>query len=232
MPDSKKITVEMLREMVHYEPLSGIFTFKKKISQRKLKGMDAVSYINCDGYKTVLVNKQQILAQRVAYALMTGNFPVGMLKFKDNNKENIKWDNLYLMDAVVGDFDHSTPEGRKIYNKAHRDQYPEKNKNVMLKCTFGIDLIEYKKMFQEQNGKCAICDCAETAFMNGKPLALAVDHDHDKGFVRGLLCRACNVAIGNLKEKEKNFLNAIKYLQKHKQAQKTNNVIHLTKGKK
>jgi len=58
---------------------------------------------------------------------------------------------------------------------------------------------EYDKMFSEQNGVCMICLQPETVLKHGKVAALAVDHCHDTGKVRGLLCNNCNTALGKLK---------------------------------
>jgi hypothetical protein len=64
-------------------------------------------------------------------------------------------------------------------------------------------------MLLEQDGVCAICggDC-----MTGK--SLAVDHDHDTGKIRGLLCQRCNQAIGLLDHDVDKMLSAITYLRK------------------
>lgn len=75
---------------------------------------------------------------------------------------------------------------------------PEKTKlayrRCMLKRRYGITLEEYEKMFAEQDGKCAICKGVCPTGRN-----LAVDHDHDTGKVRGLLCSRCNQGIGQLR---------------------------------
>lgn len=51
-------------------------------------------------------------------------------------------------------------------------------------------------MLAEQNGVCAICEKPETTMRKGKLKALAVDHDHESGRVRSLLCQRCNMALG------------------------------------
>lgn len=79
-----------------------------------------------------------------------------------------------------------TPEGRR------------KIQCRMLRNRFGITLEEYEEMLERQDGKCAICGKAESALSNaGIPgKMLAVDHDHETGRVRGLLCQRCNIGIG------------------------------------
>lgn len=53
-------------------------------------------------------------------------------------------------------------------------------------CKFGITPEQYDRMLADQNGVCAICERPP------KNRRLAVDHDHDTGRVRGLLCWWCN----------------------------------------
>lgn len=70
---------------------------------------------------------------------------------------------------------------------------------AMVKKTYGIEPEEYDRLFALQGGKCYIC--RRTA----RSRRLAVDHDHETGEVRGLLCsdseRGCNHAIlGNIKD--------------------------------
>ena len=76
-------------------------------------------------------------------------------------------------------------------------QVKEAHKPVMwfdahLKRNYGITLEEHTKMFEDQNGRCAICGNEG----NGKWKKLCVDHCHTTGKVRKLLCHHCNTALG------------------------------------
>jgi hypothetical protein len=81
--------------------------------------------------------------------------------------------------------------------------------NTKLKARFGISVEEYERMLAEQSGKCRIC-AQEVSYMGHK---LAVDHDHASGKVRGLLCKACNLAIGNFKDDPALCIAAAEYLK-------------------
>jgi len=85
---------------------------------------------------------------------------------------------------------------------------PEKRKKYRLKYRFGISLEEYDRLFEKQNGVCAIC--GEPANRRG---SLDVDHDHDTGEIRGLLCWNCNTGIGKFKENAALLKRAAKYLE-------------------
>jgi hypothetical protein len=109
------------------------------------------------------------------------------------------------------------------YTKAHRDKLKEKmskeewsefHREVNLMQKFGLTLEDYDLMLEEQNGVCAICGEEETSIRLGKTKLLAVDHDHETGEVRGLLCARCNMAIGLLNEDIDILKSAIKYITK------------------
>lgn len=85
----------------------------------------------------------------------------------------------------------------------------------ILKKHFGMSEDDYNQMFVAQNGVCAICQKPEqgTCGIYRTPRVLAVDHDHETGKVRGLLCHACNAALGLFREDIETFLRAIAYLK-------------------
>lgn len=78
---------------------------------------------------------------------------------------------------------------------------------------YGMTVGEYDTMFAAQAGKCAICRQPETATRLGKVRKLCVDHDHETGRIRGLLCSDCNFGIGMLKENPQILEAAAKYLE-------------------
>jgi hypothetical protein len=78
---------------------------------------------------------------------------------------------------------------------------------------YGLSRKQYNEMFRKQRGCCAICGVHQSEFKK----ALAVDHNHSTGKNRGLLCSACNVAIGLLKEDREVLRKAMLYLQIYNQ---------------
>jgi hypothetical protein len=103
---------------------------------------------------------------------------------------------------------------REHSRKARRTN-PGYHKNMQLRRLYGIDLAEYNRMLDAQNGCCDVCGNAEKNEIAGKTLSLAVDHDHDTGAVRALLCSACNTAIGLLGDNPGLIDAAKAYLAKH-----------------
>lgn len=107
---------------------------------------------------------------------------------------------------------------RVKYTKAWRKRNPEKakqhnlnqrksNPNTILYTKYGhlrqywpelplsLAVAEYNKLFEQQQGRCAICGRRHTEF----PRQLDVDHNHISKQVRGLLCWSCNIGLGYFK---------------------------------
>lgn len=101
-----------------------------------------------------------------------------------------------------------------------RDDYWARRKWLSLKIKYGITKEQYKEMYLDQDGKCAICKRHETDQYKGTILTLTVDHDHDTGKVRGLLCRLCNIALGRFREEILVLKNAIAYLERNGKLEK------------
>lgn len=93
--------------------------------------------------------------------------------------------------------------------------YEEKTKSGNLK-KYGITIDEFNEMLEKQKSLCAICFLPETRLNRaGKLNQLSVDHCHDTGKIRGLLCSKCNFAIGHLNNKPELCINAFNYLNNH-----------------
>jgi hypothetical protein len=83
--------------------------------------------------------------------------------------------------------------------------------------SFGVDAPRYQEMLREQNGVCAICHEPERSpdKASGKTRDLAIDHNHETGAIRQLLCSNCNRAIGLFRDDPALLDAARAYLHKH-----------------
>lgn len=83
---------------------------------------------------------------------------------------------------------------------------------------YGITAERYAAMFEAQCGLCALCHEPEKARNNGdgEVRRLAVDHDHETGVVRSLLCSRCNAGLGNFDDDPAALRAAADYLEAHR----------------
>lgn len=104
------------------------------------------------------------------------------------------------------------------YNKAYQADYRVRE-DVQFKSwmrnlhrNYGITPACFNKLWVAQGGKCAICE------VNLKPRgrmadAVAVDHNHQTGEVRALLCRKCNHGLGHFLDSPELLQMAAEYLR-------------------
>ena len=101
----------------------------------------------------------------------------------------------------------------------------ERVKDRRLRRDYDITIDDYNKMLEEQGGCCKICGAHEDNFKK----SLNIDHCHDTGYVRSLLCMDCNTGIGRFKEDVKILAKAIDYINKFKggnKHEKQRNMAH------
>ena len=141
---------------------------------------------------------------------------------KKTKSVNNFYKNKYHKDGLASACKPCASKYSKEYwkkNKSKLDEYNKQwkkkntdinyNRRVALKHKYNITLEQYDRMFESQNGVCAICDLAD---VTGR--RLAVDHNHKTGKVRSLLCYKCNTRLGVIEDKD--FMDKAKqYLKGH-----------------
>lgn len=102
---------------------------------------------------------------------------------------------------------------KKEYHESYYKRSEVKNRvrEYLIKYRYKITLEERNKIFNIQNGCCAICNKHQSLFERD----LDIDHSHKTGKVRGLLCRHHNLLIGNAQENVEILKRAIDYLNKY-----------------
>ncbi len=105
--------------------------------------------------------------------------------------------------AAVRAYRESHPDMNRKRYWANRDA--ERERHLVRK--YGITLAVYATMLAAQLGKCAICGKPEP-----KHKTLDVDHDHETGRVRGLLCTSCNRVLGHAHDSVERLQAAVEYL--------------------
>lgn len=112
-------------------------------------------------------------------------------------------------------------EGNRGQVAADRAADPERVLRDNLQTKYALSLERYREMLAAQDGRCAICGVASPGDVRID--RFHVDHDHSccpgdtscGRCVRGLLCRACNTALGNFRDNPDVLLSAVAYLLSH-----------------
>lgn len=95
------------------------------------------------------------------------------------------------------------------HHRAFKKAQKKNNHERRVAKVYGLEPGDYDRMYAEQGGVCAICQRAR-----GVVKRLAVDHDHDTGLVRGLLCGPCNQLVGYFRNSPDTFRRAADYLDR------------------
>lgn len=123
-----------------------------------------------------------------------------MQQYRLNNREKAN--------EKVRNYYYKNKEKINFYQRKRRKDLGL-DKKYKLKNRYGLSLEDYNKLVTKQNGRCAIC--LNCIFREN----LAVDHNHLTNQIRGLLCKPCNLGLGNFKDNIFNLENAIIYLRRN-----------------
>ncbi len=107
---------------------------------------------------------------------------------------------------LEGDNLHIEPSGSRRCKTCRRV--------TVRKCKCGITELEYNALVDQQENRCAICRQPETTKnRDGEISTLSVDHDHNTGRLRALLCRRCNTSVALLREDIGYATSLVEYLK-------------------
>jgi len=213
-----ELTFEEVSEAIVYDPETGIFNWKVDVSKNVKQGSVAGTFKNCrhrttgqiKSYLYIRYKDREMVGSRVAWLLATGEWPESnrSVMFVDGDTKNLRFTNLRLSEPTT----KITKEDGRVVRKIPR----EKQRQYSLKRYYGMDHSDYMAMFLRQEGKCAICrEPEKEKDRHGNIRVLAVDHCHDSGKVRELLCYACNSMLGQARDKIETLEAGISYLKKH-----------------
>lgn len=102
---------------------------------------------------------------------------------------------------------------KACFKERYRKYDPLANRKKHVKRYYGLDWEVYEQMYEDQNGCCHICKKDMLLYEKDKLNVAHVDHDHDTGEVRGLLCHYCNAGIGYLQDNPMLLRKAADYLE-------------------
>ncbi len=87
-------------------------------------------------------------------------------------------------------------------------------RDAKLRHKYGITVKKFDKLMTAQGGRCAICN-RTLEWGDDRHMKPHVDHDHETGAVRGILCGYCNLMIGWSQDTPERLIAGAKYLNSH-----------------
>lgn len=212
MVKNVELTFECLSDVLSYDAESGSFTWRVSINSRAKQGHRAGVWQrmqNGKDYYSITYRGRKLSGAQVAWLLHYGEWPDRSVFFIDGDTKNLKISNLKLAEFKAERVEKEDGSTRYKMSKNQQRHYG-------LMRYYGISISEYAEMYRKQDGKCAICHHPETTKDHrGELRVLAVDHCHDTGAVRELLCYSCNSMLGQAKDKVEVLLAGAEYIKKH-----------------
>jgi hypothetical protein len=133
-------------------------------------------------------------------------------KRKPKTPEQIEERNRKRRERYANDLEYRDRERQHAmdYNASH----PETKRTNRLKLYFGITPQQYNELLLKQGGVCAICGkkMGEVGEVGKRKHSMYVDHDHQTGKVRGILCNRCNFGLGQFLDNPETLKKAAEYL--------------------
>jgi hypothetical protein len=96
------------------------------------------------------------------------------------------------------------------YRAADKERVSAINRRSLLKTRYGMTEKVFSMLLEAQDHCCAICGTDDPG---GRGDGFVVDHCHDTGKIRGLLCTSCNTGLGLFKDDANALSKAIEYLE-------------------
>jgi len=125
----------------------------------------------------------------------------------------------YMNDAARRHYRRHREQKQEQGRQKYRSNPERGRRQALLRVykKYGISEIDFEKLLQQQAGVCALCLQPERRNVRGRVTRLAVDHCHQTGRVRGLLCSHCNSKLTMFEELVRlfGFDNAVERIRKY-----------------
>lgn len=218
---------EYLLSILDYNPESGRFIWKNsKHAGRNGSVAGKLGDGTYNNYAVIGLFGRQYSISRLAWFYTHGEWPKHQLHFVNRDPGDTRISNL-VERIPKKRYQYMKSDANKRLPAYKQNRTADVNRRQALKSKFGITPEKYVEMLLAQNGVCAVCSKPETSIHNGKVRPLSVDHDHETGAVRDLLCGKCNSGLGYFNDDLTLMAKAIGYLRRHAAPDESNVVPFL-----
>lgn len=166
------------------------------------------------GYGVLLVDGKKRLAHRVSYEIHFGLPGNRKVERSCGTVDCVNPNHMQIGGRMENDGKCTICEKNEVISRKRpycKDCSADRDREAR----FGIPPEEYRRLLEFQGGACAICKEPEASVgNNGEVKALAVDHDHATGHIRGLLCQSCNTGLGMFGDSHFALCAAADYLKR------------------
>lgn len=225
-----------LRRRYAYDPETGALTWKLSFwgsNKRAPKHAgDPAGKWKGQEY-LITMNGYDLPGRRVAWFLMTGEWPTERVRTRDGVARNLAWSNLALASTLTSERIErqavTAAETRRrarellaldrrcvdcgaevIVGRVCPDCRKLRQRWSRIAKRYGMLPEAFLRLLSAQDYACAIC--------GGSPEdGPKVDHDHSTGGVRGILCGPCNTGLGHFRDDTVRLERAAEYLRRHAQ---------------
>lgn len=122
----------------------------------------------------------------------------------DCHPERRHWAKGLCKQCYNADYDRRNRERKNATARRWAANNPQRRLEVRRKYLYGVTPEYVAERIEEQGGACAVCQTGDPGHL---------DHNHETGFPRGMLCGSCNRALGLFAEDAERLFSAIVYLQ-------------------
>jgi hypothetical protein len=188
-----------------------------KFTEAELQHIQKRYTVDCVGMDIIAgelgLSSEKAIDRAIRRVLQLPIFPSGGRPSKDVLRDGKKVCRLCRERKPISLFRvavRRTTDGLDVFCRECRAKYDQ---NILRQHKYKINTADYKRLYTKQHGFCAICHQPETKMLKGTPVQLAIDHDHETGKVRGLLCSRCNLTLGQVGDSIELLESAIYYLR-------------------
>lgn len=150
-------------------------------------------------------------ARRRAYEKLIGPVPAGMYLESTCGGSCVNPTHAYFRKPIpLAAF----PDYKARYRERRwNSQSIEERRDHWLRVRYGLPVGSFASMWRAQDGRCDICK--KPFDQESRTMRAHVDHCHETGKIRSLLCMTCNTGLGSFKDEPELLKAAVEYLQRH-----------------